>query len=219
MKAILEELKRHAPFTALGAAAGILFFFFFQGLDEDTEYRLFYVLHPLHVFWSALVTASIYRIYQMKAGKAPKWWQVLLVGYIGSVGVCTISDSIIPFVGENVLERFYPQSHGSQEYMHVHAGLHLGFIEEWHIINPLVIFGILWALFKPITKAPHALHVFLSTWASLFHLMMAVEGSITAIAYAVIFLTLFLAVWIPCCFSDIVFPLLFIRDKKKCLNH
>jgi hypothetical protein len=31
-------------------------------------------------------------------------------------------------------------------------------------------------------------------------------------SYAAIFI--FLAVWIPCCISDIVFPLLFVKDSK-----
>jgi hypothetical protein len=29
-----------------------------------------------------------------------------------------------------------------------------------------------------------------------------------------IFLFLFLAVWVPCCVSDIVYPLLFVRGKQ-----
>jgi hypothetical protein len=32
--------------------------------------------------------------------------------------------------------------------------------------------------------------------------------------YAAIFIFLFLAVLLPCCVSDIVFPLLFVKDNK-----
>jgi hypothetical protein len=55
--------------------------------------------------------------------------------------------------------------------------------------------------------------VLLSTWASVFHVLMAGDGSMDAAAYLVVFAFLFLAVWIPCCVSDIVFPLLFAGGR------
>ena len=58
----------------------------------------------------------------------------------------------------------------------------------------------------------HPLHVLLSTWASLFHMTMALGENVTLLALAVIPAFLFLAVWIPCCTSDIVFPLLFSHE-------
>jgi len=42
---------------------------------------------------------------------------------------------------------------------------------------------------------------------------MALGGIIDWLLLPFIFLFLFLAVWIPCCTSDIVFPLLFIRKR------
>jgi hypothetical protein len=62
------------------------------------------------------------------------------------------------------------------------------------------------------TKFPHAGHVLLSTWASLFHIIMAKGQVVSLLSYAVIFLFLFLAVWLPCCLSDIVFPLGFVKE-------
>ena len=39
----------------------------------------------------------------------------------------------------------------------------------------------------------------------------------------VVFVTLFIAIWVPCCVSDIVFPLLFVRSdielERACPNH
>jgi hypothetical protein len=92
-------------------------------------------------------------------------------------------------------------------------GLHLGFIEEWWLVNPLAFLGIAIAYYNPATKFPHAGHVLLSTWASLFHIIMAVGETIDWLSYVVIFVFLFVSVWIPCCISDIVFPLLFVKDK------
>jgi hypothetical protein len=86
----------------------------------------------------------------------------------------------------------------------------LGFIEKWWLVNPLAFLGITLAYFRPTTKISHAGHVLISTWASLFHIIMALEGKMDWMVFVVVFIFLFLAVWIPCCTSDIVFPLLFV---------
>ena len=63
-KQILEELKEHMPFTAFGAAIGIIMIIFLQKLPVKLSYNIFYTLHPLHVLLSALVTASMYNFYK-----------------------------------------------------------------------------------------------------------------------------------------------------------
>ena len=90
-----------------------------------------------------------------------------------------------------------------------HRGLHLGFIEKWWLVNPLALGGIALALLWPHTKLPHAGHVLLSTWASLFHITMALGNEVSFAEGLLIGTFLFLSVWMPCCTSDIVFPLLF----------
>jgi len=169
----------------------------FYNISSNTSYTLFYVLHPIHVILSALVTASMYKKYANKVNL----FILLLIGYVGSVGISTLSDSIIPYIGELILGL-------------PNTGIHLGFIEKWWLINPLAFLGIAIAYFNPSTKFPHAGHVLLSTWASLFHIMMALGGIMNALLAVIIFVFLFLAVWIPCCLSDIIFPLLFVRRKQ-----
>jgi hypothetical protein len=207
VKQILKEMKNHAPFTAFGAVTGIIIMLVFQALPAKTAYNIFYTLHPIHVFLSALVTAAIYNLHTCSPGKHIKgkcnlWW-LFIIGYVGSVGIATISDSIIPYLGEILLNM-------------PNRGIHLGFIEKWWLVNPLAILGILAAYLKPATKFPHAGHVLISTWASLFHIIMAVGEDINLFSYVVILVFLFLAVWLPCCISDFVFPLLFV--SKKSLN-
>ena len=200
-KHITEELRHHAPFTIFGAITGIIILVVFYNIPyipSDASYNIFYVLHPAHVILSALVTASMYKLHVRGKGK---FWILLLIGYLGSVGIATISDSVIPFLGEILLRL-------------PNRGIHLGFIEEWWLVNPLAIIGIAIAYFKPTTKFPHSGHVLLSTWASLFHIMMASGQSINWISYIIIFFFLFLAVWIPCCVSDIIVPLLFVKEGK-----
>lgn len=190
---ILKELKAHAPFTLFGAFTGIVLMLVFRNLEQQACERMFYVFHPTHVVLSAMVTASMFQLHT----KRPKFLVVLLIGYFGSLGIATVSDSLIPYVGELLLS--------------LHAHTHIGFIEGWYIVNPAAILGVLIAYFWPKTKFPHSGHVLLSTWASLFHILMAVSGQLSMLRAVGSFLFLFLAVWLPCCISDIVFPLLFVK--------
>ena len=43
-KQILEELKEHMPFTAIGAVTGIILIIFFQKLPSEAAYNIFYFL-------------------------------------------------------------------------------------------------------------------------------------------------------------------------------
>ncbi|PKN00424.1 MAG: hypothetical protein CVU78_01340 [Elusimicrobia bacterium HGW-Elusimicrobia-2] len=196
---IKTELRHHAPFTAAGAASGIILMIIFSKISSNAALNIFHVFHPGHVFLSALVTSSMYQLH--KCGKLKEKCSLLgllAIGYIGSVGIATLSDSLIPYIGEWLLGL-------------PNRGMHVGFIEEWYIVNPLALAGIAVAYFSPSTKFPHAGHVLLSTWASLFH-MISAGGNMGAGSYAVVFVFLFIAVWIPCCVSDIVFPLLFVKE-------
>ena len=223
IKNIFIELKSHAPFTLLGAVTGIVLMLLFKGLSEYSTYRLFYIFHPLHVILSAIVTTSLFRIYHKKVN----FLIIFIVGYIGAVGVATISDSIIPYFGENILgvavpshEDVYGGLHKHSECKAVHAEdgkpkLHLGFIEEWAIVNPSAIAGILIGFFVPRSKLPHAGHILVSTWASAAHIMMNTHQNPTVLTIIAMFIILFLAVWLPCCFSDIVFPMLLSKGDAK----
>jgi hypothetical protein len=200
LKQIVRELRHHSPFTLLGAVTGVLIMllFIYVRLPEGLPYKVFYTLHPFHVLLSALATAGMYRLH----GKR-KLLPTILIGYVGSVGIGTLSDCIIPYLGEMLLEL-----------PHRHA--HIGFIEMWWLVNPLALLGIGIAILRPNTVFPHAGHVLLSTWASLFHMIMAMQqGQSPGMATLVVIpVFLFLAVWVPCCTSDIVFPLLFAEKGQ-----
>jgi hypothetical protein len=222
--AILTELKAHAPFTLLGSLTGIVLMLLFRGLPESTAYRLFYVFHPLHVTLSAVVAGSIFRLHE----KARGFVLVLLVGYVSSVGVATLSNSIIPFFGESILGVAIPtesEAHGGhqQEGLNPAGGavaaapehqgpkIHLGFIEEWYIVNPAALLGLLIGYLLPLTKLPHAGHILVSTWASAAHILMNTHTEVTLLTVIGMCCVLFIAVWVPCCTSDIIFPLFFVR--------
>jgi hypothetical protein len=203
LRRILHELKAHAPFTAIGAVSGIIIMGIILAthLPASTSEVIFYTLHPLHIVLSALVTTAMYRRYSKG-----RLWVAILIGYLGSVGIATLSDAVIPFVEGSALS--------------INIGFHLPFLETeafpllgvptWIVINSAAFIGIAIGYWKQTTKIPHSGHVLLSTWASLFYFTAFGTASWVPLL-PLIFVFLFLAVWIPCCMSDIVFPLLFVR--------
>jgi len=250
ISALLLELKHHAPFTLLGAATGIVCMLLFKNAGTELNHRLFLVFHPTHVVLSAIVTASLFKLYD----KHSSLLKIVVIGYVGAIGVATVSDCILPFFGETILGVAVP-THGAlhnhagvQEpedapghdhvhsqgdpHEHEHAGetdaavghgglrerLHLGFIEDWYIVNPAALLGIFIACFWPRTRFPHAGHVLISTWASSFHVLMNTHRELTPIMFIAVFVVLFIAVWLPCCISDIVFPMLFVKNAPLCTH-
>ena len=194
-----SELKAHAPFTVVGALTGVAIMVILASAEAPRSFSatLFWGLHPLHVLLSALVTAGMYRLHS-----TGKLWKTILVGYFGSIGIASLSDCVIPYLAESLLGL-------------PNRGIHFGFVEKWWLVNPLAGIGIGIAYLWPKTAFPHAGHVLLSTWASLFHMTMALGDEIGLLTLVVIPAFLFLAVWIPCCTSDIVFPLLFAEDASR----
>ncbi len=191
---VIRQLRAHAPFTLMGTATGVVVMLVIlaTGAPPSLSQKLFWTLHPLHVLLSALVTTAMYELHGRHTVI-----RMLLIGYVGSVGIATLSDSIMPYAGEWLLDL-------------PNRGIHIGFIEKWWLVNPLAIAGILLGRYWPHTKFPHAGHVLLSTWASLFHMTMAFGTVVGAGTVLLCGTLLFLAVWVPCCTSDIVFPLLFV---------
>jgi hypothetical protein len=195
---VTTELKAHAPFTLLGTLTGLVIMvaMITMNVPSTISVTLFWSLHPLHVLLSALVTTAMFTLHGRRA-----LWGIIVVGYVGSVGIATLSDCIIPYVAESLLDL-------------PNRGIHLGFIEKWWLVNPLAAVGILLGYCRPHTRLTHAGHVLLSTWASLFHMTMATGGGLGVGKYVALTVFLFLAVWVPCCTSDIVFPLLFVKKPS-----
>lgn len=206
IRMLITELKHHIPFTVLGAVTGIVFVIAIALTDalpvvSGASETVFDILHPLHVVLSAGVTTAMYRKYSHG-----RILPTILIGYFGSVGIATLSDSVVPFLAESLLNLPY-------------AKPHIGFIELWWLVNPAAFIGIAIGLWKPQTRFSHTGHVFLSTWASLFHIIMAMGATIEWILVLPIFVFLFLAVWVPCCMSDIAFPMFFSKEGVRSEEH
>jgi hypothetical protein len=205
LKTILIELKNHAPFTMFGAVTGILCMILLRNLEYETSRRIFYVFHPAHILLSTIVMTSMFELHS----PARRLFGIFVVGFFGSVFLATLSDSIIPYIGELILGmQINPHGHEHTSFV---KEAHIGFIEAWYMVLPAAAIGILTAILRPRTKFPHAGHILLSTWASSFHIIMAMEGRLSVWNLVGSFIFLFIAVWLPCCFGDIVFPLLFVK--------
>ncbi len=194
-KLIVNELREHIPFTVLGAITGIIIMVVIALADVPSavSQTMFFTLHPLHVVLSAVATTAMYRKYG-----SGRFWVTLLVGYVGSIGIATTSDALVPYLGGILLG--------------IDIKFEVPFIGEWWLITPAALFGVAIAYLRPATKFPHFGHVLLSTWASLFYFT-AFGAAEWIPLLPFIFLFLFFAVWLPCCVSDIVFPLLFTRKR------
>jgi len=189
---IATELRRHALLTTLGAFTGgiIIAIIVFFNVPARVSENIFYTVHPLHVGLSAFATTAMYARYKGKISGA------VLVGYVGSIGLDTISDAIIPYlVGGDLFN--------------IEMEFHIPFMEKWWLINFMAFIGIALGYLTRITAFPHAGHALLSALPPLFYLTaFGVADWVPLLPY--IFLFLFLVIWVHCWFSDIVFPLLFL---------
>ena len=204
LRRIANELREHAPFTIFGAVTGVIIMVIivFGNVPSQVSQTAFYTLHPLHVILSALATTAMYRKYSNG-----KIWAAILVGYFGSIGIATLSDAIIPYLGGALLGA---EMEFEVPFIETSPIPVIG-IPKWLLVNPAALVGIIIGYWRPTTKSPHFGHVLLSTWASLFYFTaFGVANWVPLLPF--IFLFLFLGVWIPCCTSDIVFPLLFTGE-------
>ncbi len=196
---VLKELRTHAPFTLFGALTGVLLMLLLVAARADPRplHPVFEGLHAAHVLLSAVVTAAMYWRYRRNVIAC------VAVGIVGSVGIATLSDVVFPHHGGALMLR----AAGGQARM----DFHLPALEQWWLIFPVALLGVALGMGRPKTRVPHSGHVLLSTWASLFYVFLHAEGQVNWLPLLpLVFVVLFVAVWVPCCVSDIVFPLLFV---------
>lgn len=204
---ILEELREHLPYTMLAALIGVggMALINFeaaltnrQAVLPQATTGLFHASHFSHLFFSAIATTAMFWRHDRLLGKT------LLVGFFGTVLPCGTSDIIFPYVGGKMLG--------------VPMEFHLCVAEHPLLVLPFVLGGVgVGFLLPPVQRSTlfsHAAHVILSSGASMLYLVSF--GIADWLHYAaLIFLLLIAAVMIPCCTSDIVFPLLFTRQKPR----
>jgi len=197
IKEFTHELKHHLPFTALATAfaiiIAILFVSFFK---QNISENIFNILHPLHVIVSAIVTSAIFYKYKKNI------FQAIIIGVFGAIIIGSISDVIFPYLGGEIL----------QLKMHFHFPL----IKIPLIIILSALIGSIIGILTGLTKIPHLVHVSISVFASIFYIL-AFSSQLSLIYFIGIFIIIILAVIIPCCTSDILFPFFFLgKEIKTC---
>lgn len=192
-KKILHELKHHYPFTFAATTIAIIIIIFIKfSLNKEIPESFFHILHPAHLFVSAIVTSALYYKYKKRIFPA------LLIGLTGSIIIGSLSDIILPWLGGKSLG--------------FNISFHLALIEEPFLILSTAILGSLFGILTKLTKIPHFIHVFLSVFASLFYLTSFTIG-INLLQFILSLIIVFIAVLIPCCISDIIFPMLFVKKQ------
>ncbi|UCE19020.1 MAG: hypothetical protein JSV84_01345 [Gemmatimonadota bacterium] len=206
-KEIGKEFSHHFPFTVFSTALGLVVVVFLTVLLKARDAQgspvyfrqLFHLFHPLHILMSAIATTAMMWRFDRKVVKA------VLVGLVGSLGICGLSDIFLPWLGGLLI--------GS------HMHLHVCIIEHPHVVVPFALLGIVTGFLvadrfpdRTSTIFSHSSHVLTSTMASLFYFV-SFGFLLSAENAFVLFILVLLAVIIPCCTSDIFFPLLTVRAK------
>mgnify|MGYP001570676120 FL=1 len=200
-RVLVTEFAHHLPYTFICSliAMGAVWYFGITQLPKPTPAGAspwewsFHILHPMHLALSAIATTSVFWRLERKLLKA------LVVGFFGTVIPCGLSDYIFPFVGGQLLGQS--------------VALHICLLEEPTLILPFVGLGIVAGLLfeerlSGSSVFSHGAHVFVSSLASLLYLVsFGFTGWMTDIHLLFpVFLVVVIAVWIPCCISDIVIP-------------
>ncbi|MDO8494218.1 MAG: hypothetical protein Q7S68_02660 [Deltaproteobacteria bacterium] len=204
LKTIITELVHHLPYSATGVAASLGILLAVEKMDWSyLPTNFFHIAHPLHIFLSAVVTTAIFWKYNHT------WFKTVLVGLLGTIPICTISDIGMPYLGGWWLK--------------TPIVFHLCVLEEPWLVFPAAAAGIAVGMFlldwvENGTEITHLAHVLVSSLASLLYLV-TFDPSLWQNSLWLVFSITVLAVWIPCCLSDIVFPLLFTDNPHAGCHH
>lgn len=159
----------------------------------------FHLFHPAHMLFSAVATTAMFCRYDRSVVKA------LVVGIVGAVGVCGASDVLMPHVSLIIL--------GIKTPWHVCVIEHPGMVLPYAGIGVVVGIAASGGVVRS-TLISHSLHVLTSSMASIFYMI----GPLGVVAWidrvGQMFLLVVLAVMVPCCLSDIIFPMLMTKAGR-----
>jgi hypothetical protein len=213
---LIGELVHHIPYAIFSVAFSLIVLSFIgfisQGfLDPKTAQKgakmLFHSFHFMHIVFAATGTIITFRRFSKNTFNA------ILVGILSPTIFCTLSDSILPYLGGTALG--------------VSMSFHLCFFSELSNVIPFLIVGIINGLIMSGHNASkqlsysvfsHFIHIFVSSLASSFYL---VAHGFTQWHKQIGFVFLFLifAVVIPCTLSDVVVPMWLAKVRKKNEKH
>ncbi len=204
------ELAAHMPFSVSSVAIGLTFAGLIcyltpaaagqsEGHHGQGTYTLFHLFHPMHMFFSAAATTAMFSRYDRSPFKA------VVIGLIGAIGVCGVSDIVFPQLSLAIMGKTTPW--------------HVCIIQNPTLVLPFAAMGVIVGLTSASgvsrsTLFSHSLHVLASTAASIFYLVAGMEPLEWINELGKTFVFVIVAVMVPCCLSDIVFPLLMSKGAR-----
>jgi len=221
--ALVVELREHVPFSVTAVVIGLMLAGVlcvlasaFGGEAASLEHAghdhagdatmnpygvmFFHLFHPAHMLFSAAATTAMFVRYEKKFIKA------MVIGLLGATIVCGLSDIAMPQISLWILG--------------AHVPLHLCIVHHPDIVVPFALVGVLigvWAAggVQRSTIMYHSMHVFASTMATIFYMVSALGLVDWIDQIGRLFLFIIPAVVVPCCLSDIVFPMLMARASRE----
>lgn len=198
---VTEELWCHFPYAIASVALSILVLSF-MGLgtiDTTVLHSLFHSFHYLHLLFAGTGAVLVFRKYSTSILGA------LLVGTLVPATFCTLSDSILPFIGGY--------------YLGLDMHFHWCFLSHLQSVLPFLLVGILngFAMSRHsksqqlfYSQGSHFLHILISAMASMLYF---VGFGFADWQHHLGFVFLFMigAVLIPCTLSDVVVPMFFAK--------
>ncbi len=220
--ALTIELREHLPFSVSAVAIGLVVTGAIcilvsdaslvagtgeSGAATDSQHEhgrqtaqlFFHLFHASHMLFSAAATTAMFCRYDTNTAKA------IVVGLTGAIGVCGVSDILVP--------------HVSAAFLGAQMPWHICVYEDPTLVLPFagVGVGIGIAAAGGVMRSTifsHSLHVLVSTMASIFYMV----GPLGMVAWidelGMVFLFVVVAVMVPCCVSDIVYPTLLSRAAR-----
>lgn len=210
-----SELFHHLPYAIFSVAFSLIILSFVTLALRGTEIALaqkgakmlFHSFHFMHIVFAATGTLITFR--RFCKDMVPSW----VVGIFTPVIFCTLSDSILPYLGGKALG--------------VNMSFHLCFFSELANIIPFLLVGVINGFImsrhnqenqRMYSIFSHFIHIFVSSLAATFYLV--AHGFMDwhkDIGFVFIFIII--AVVIPCTLSDVVVPMTYARMTKKDEKH
>ncbi len=210
-----SELFHHLPYAIFSVAFSLIILSFVTLALRGSEIAfaqkgakmLFHSFHFMHIVFAATGTLITFR--RFCKDTVPSW----VVGIFTPVIFCTLSDSILPYLGGKALG--------------VNMSFHLCFFSELANIIPFLVVGVINGFVmsrhnqenqRMYSIFSHFIHIFVSSLASTFYLVghgfMDWHKDI-----GFVFIFIIIAVVIPCTLSDVVVPMTYARMTKKDEKH
>ncbi len=207
---VYEELFCHLPYAIFSVAFGLVVLsfvsYFSFGVDSAMMCRsskvLFHSFHFMHIAFAA--TGTIVTFFRFSRSKI----RALILGIVSPTIFCTLSDSILPYIGGRMLG--------------VSMKFHLCFLTELSNVIPFLVVGIINGFVMSSHHAnkqnfyslsSHAVHILISSLASIFYLVSQGCTDWNKMI-GMIFVYMIIAVVLPCTLSDVVVPIMFAKVGK-----